>query len=230
MGLLEEMKRDVFEANMALVEHGLVILTWGNVSGILRDEGIVVIKPSGVAYDTMKAEDMVAIDLEGNVVEGKLKPSSDTATHLVLYKAFKEIGGVAHTHSTHGAAWAQAGRSIPITGTTHADYFSDDIPCTRDMTQEEIEGAFEKRTGDVIVETFGNRDPMHIPGVLVKNHAPFTWGKSPAEAVRNSVVLEEVARMGAIAHSLNPGLTMNEHLVKKHFARKHGPNAYYGQK
>ncbi|NHK27906.1 L-ribulose-5-phosphate 4-epimerase [Parvularcula flava] len=229
MSSLEEMKKQVFEANMALVDHGLVILTWGNVSGILREEGIVVIKPSGVPYDEMKAEDMVAIDLDGNKVEGKLKPSSDTATHLVLYNAFKDVGGVAHTHSTHGAAWAQAGMSIPLTGTTHADYFSDAIPCTRDMTQAEIEGEFEKETGHVIVETFGNRNPMHIPGVLVKNHAPFTWGKSPAEAVRNSVVLEEVAKMGAIANSLNPNLTMNDHLTRKHFERKHGPNAYYGQ-
>lgn len=229
MTAVQDLKCDVYEANISLVAHGLVILTWGNVSGILRDQGLVAIKPSGVAYDAMSVDDMVVVDLDGKTVEGDLKPSSDTATHLALYNAFPKIGGVTHTHSTYAAAWAQAGRSIPITGTTHADYFSDDIPCTRDMTREEIEGAFEHETGKVIVETFGNRNPMHIPGVLVKNHAPFTWGRSAAESVRNSVVLEEIARMGAIAEALNPSITMNPDLVRKHFMRKHGPNAYYGQ-
>lgn len=230
MSALSVMKHAVFEANMALVEHGLVILTWGNVSGVLRDEGLVVIKPSGVPYSEMKAGDMAVVDFDGKVVEGGLKPSSDTATHILLYREFSGIGGVAHTHSTYAAAWAQAGREIPVTGTTHADYFSGPIPCTRDMTKEEIEGAFEHETGAVIVETFKSINPEHVPGVLVKNHAPFTWGASPAEAVRNSVVLEEVAKMGAIAEGLNPALTMNEHLTRKHFERKHGPNAYYGQK
>lgn len=230
MSVLSDMKQAVFDANMALVEHGLVILTWGNVSGLLREEGLVVIKPSGVPYAAMKPDDMVVVDLDGAVVEGDLKPSSDTATHVLLYREFPNIGGVAHTHSTYAAAWAQAGRSIPVSGTTHADYFSGPVPCTRDMTKEEIDGAFEHETGAVIVETFKSINPDHIPGVLVKNHAPFTWGASPAEAVRNSVVLEEVARMSAIAEGLNPALTMNDHLTRKHFERKHGPNAYYGQK
>ncbi|MBB4659959.1 L-ribulose-5-phosphate 4-epimerase [Parvularcula dongshanensis] len=229
MASLRTLKEEVYEANLALVRHGLVLLTWGNVSGIDRDQGLVAIKPSGVPYDDMTADDMVIVDLDGKVVEGTLKPSSDTATHLVLYNRFEGVGGVAHTHSTHGAAYAQAGRPIKILGTTQADYFADDIPCTRDMTKEEIEGAFEHETGNVIVETVGNRDPLHVPGVLLKNHAPFTWGKTAAEAVRNSVVLEEVARMGLMTAQLNPQAEMNQHLVKKHFERKHGPNAYYGQ-
>ncbi|WOI52603.1 L-ribulose-5-phosphate 4-epimerase [Parvularcula sp. LCG005] len=230
MSDLKQLKEDVFAANMALVSHGLVILTWGNVSGIDRDRGLVVIKPSGVPYDDMSADDMVVIDLEGKVVEGSLKPSSDTATHLVLYNRFEQIGGVAHTHSTHAVAWAQAGRSIPLLGTTHADYFASDVPVTRDMTREEIEGAFEHETGNVICETIGERDPLHIPGVLLKNHAPFTWGKSASEAVRNSVVLEEVARMAILTHQIKDAPTMNDDLTTKHFQRKHGPNAYYGQK
>ncbi len=230
MSTIDDLKEAVFTANLDLVRHGLVILTWGNVSGIDRERGLVVIKPSGVPYDGMTRDDMVVIDLDGKVVEGKLKPSSDTATHLVLYKAFESIGGVAHTHSTHAVAWAQAGRSIPLRGTTQADYFSEDIPCTRDMRQEEIEGEFEHETGNVIAETIGERDPLHVPGILLKNHAPFTWGRSPGEAVRNSVVLEEVARMGMLTEQLNRDSTMNPHLVRKHFERKHGPNAYYGQK
>jgi L-ribulose-5-phosphate 4-epimerase len=229
MTALTDMKQAVFQANLALVDHGLVILTWGNVSGVLRDEALIVIKPSGVSYSAMKAADMVVVDFEGKTVEGDLKPSSDTATHVHLYKEFPSIGGVAHTHSTYATAWAQAGRSIPVMGTTHADYFSGPVPCTRDMTEEEIKGAFEHETGKVIAETFQCLDPAHVPGVLVKNHAPFTWGNSPDEAVRNSVVLEEVARMGAIAEGLNPALTMNDHLTRKHFERKHGPKAYYGQ-
>ena len=229
---LTELKQEVFQANLDLVKHGLVIFTWGNVSGIDREKGLVAIKPSGVPYETMKAEDMVILDLEGNVVEGTLRPSSDTPTHLELYREFLNIGSVSHTHSAFAASWAQAGRDIPITGTTQADYFSGDIPCTRDMTQEEIEGEFELNTGKVIVDTFKQRDinPDHIPGVLVKNHAPFAWGKDCDDCVHNSVVLEQVAKMGVYAHMLNPDISMNPHLVKKHFNRKHGPGAYYGQK
>lgn len=227
--MLKDLKRAVFEANLDLVRHGLVILTWGNVSGIDRDSGVVVIKPSGVPYDDLSAGDMVCVDLDGNVVDGKLKPSSDTATHLVLYQRFEAIGGVAHTHSAHAVAWAQAGRSIPLLGTTHADYFSGDIPVTRDMTEAEIGGAFEHETGNVIVETLGSADPLHTPAILLKNHAPFTWGRTPAEAVKHSIVLEEIARMGVMTHQLAPDATMNAHLTRKHFERKHGPNAYYGQ-
>jgi len=227
--MLEQLKQQVFKANLELVKHGLVLFTWGNVSGIDRQSGLIVIKPSGVSYDAMKADDMVVLDLNGNVVEGKLKPSSDTPTHLELYKAFPEIGGVVHTHSTYATAWAQAGKSIPIIGTTHADYFASDIPCTDDMTQTEVEGAYEKETGSIIIKTFKNIKPMEIPAVLVKNHGPFTWGKNADNAVYNSVVLEEVARMAQIAYSINPKLTMNQALVKKHYQRKHGKDAYYGQ-
>jgi len=227
--MLEQLKQQVFKANLELVKHGLVLFTWGNVSGIDRQSGLIVIKPSGVSYDAMKADDMVVLDLNGTVVEGKLKPSSDTPTHLELYKAFPEIGGVVHTHSTYATAWAQAGKSIPIIGTTHADYFASDIPCTDDMTQTEVEGAYEKETGSIIIKTFKNIKPMEIPAVLVKNHGPFTWGKNADNAVYNSVVLEEVARMAQIAYSINPKLTMNQALVKKHYQRKHGKDAYYGQ-
>lgn len=227
--MLEALKAEVCQANLDLVKHGLVIFTWGNVSAIDRESGLVVIKPSGVAYDVMKPEQMVVVDLDGNVVDGKLKPSSDMPTHIELYKAFPDIGGVVHTHSTYGTAWAQAGIDLPIVGTTHADYFSDTIPCTRDMTQAEVEGQYEKETGTVIIETFKNLNPNHIPGVLVKNHAPFTWGKDANEAVHNSVVLEQVAKMAYIGKMLNPEMGMNKHLVTKHFERKHGANAYYGQ-
>lgn len=227
---IEELKQKVFRANIDLVEHGLVIFTWGNVSGIDREKGLVVIKPSGVPYEGMKAEDMVVIDMEGNRVEGKYKPSSDTATHLELYKAFPETGGVVHTHSTYATAWAQAGCDIPNIGTTHADYFSDSIPCTRDMTETEIMGEYEKETGTVIIERFKNLNPAHIPGVLVKNHGPFSWGKDPNDAVHNAVVMEQVAKMAFISKQVNPQLTMNKWLIEKHFSRKHGPNAYYGQK
>lgn len=227
--MLEALKAEVCQANLDLVKHGLVIFTWGNVSAIDRESGLVVIKPSGVAYDVMKPEQMVVVDLDGNVVDGKLKPSSDMPTHIELYKAFPDIGGVVHTHSTYGTAWAQAGIDLPIVGTTHADYFSDTIPCTRDMTQTEVEGQYEKETGTVIIETFKNLNPNHIPGVLVKNHAPFTWGKDANEAVHNSVVLEQVAKMAYIGKMLNPEMGMNKHLVTKHFERKHGANAYYGQ-
>ncbi|HOO94652.1 MAG TPA: L-ribulose-5-phosphate 4-epimerase [Proteiniphilum sp.] len=227
---IEELKQQVFRANIDLVDHGLVIFTWGNVSGIDRERGLVVIKPSGVSYEGMKAEDMVVVDMEGNRVEGKYKPSSDTATHLELYKAFPETGGVVHTHSTYATAWAQAGCDIPNIGTTHADYFSDAIPCTRDMTKEEIMGDYEKDTGTVIIERFKGLYPAHIPGVLVKNHGPFAWGKNPHDAVHNAVVMEQVAKMAFISRQVNPQLTMNPWLIEKHFSRKHGPNAYYGQK
>lgn len=228
--MLEALKEKVFQANLDLVKHGLVIFTWGNVSAIDRESNLVVIKPSGVGYDIMKASDMVVVDLEGNVIEGNLNPSSDTPTHLVLYKAFPEIGGVVHTHSTYATAWAQAGIDIPNIGTTHADYFYKSIPCTDDMTKEEVEGNYELETGNVIVKRFEGMNPIHTPGVLVKNHGPFAWGKDAHEAVHNAVVMEQVAKMASIAYSVNPQLTMNPLLIEKHFSRKHGPNAYYGQK
>lgn len=229
--MLEELKEKVFKANLDLVKHGLVIFTWGNVSGIDREKGLVVIKPSGVSYDEMKADDMVVVDLAtGKVVEGSLRPSSDTPTHLALYRAWPEIGGVVHTHSTYATAWAQAGKGIPNIGTTHADYFHEAIPCTRDMTEAEVKGDYELETGNVIVERFSGINPVHTPGVLVKNHGPFSWGSSPADAVHNAVVMEQVAKMAHIAFLVNPDLTMNPLLVEKHFSRKHGPNAYYGQK
>jgi L-ribulose-5-phosphate 4-epimerase len=215
---------------MDLVAHGLVIFTWGNVSGIDREKGLVVIKPSGVDYDVMKPSDMVVVDLAtGKVVEGDLRPSSDTPTHLELYRSFPEVSGVVHTHSTFATAWAQAGKDIPNIGTTHADYFHEAIPCTDDMTAEEVKGDYELETGNVIVKRFEGINPMHTPGVLVKNHGPFSWGKSPADAVHNAVVMEQVAKMAFVAFSVNPSLTMNPLLVEKHFNRKHGPNAYYGQ-
>lgn len=229
--MLDELKEKVFKANLDLVKHGLVIFTWGNVSGIDREKGLVVIKPSGVSYDEMKADDMVVVDLAtGKVVEGSLRPSSDTPTHLALYRAWPEIGGVVHTHSTYATAWAQAGKGIPNIGTTHADYFHEAIPCTRDMTEAEVKGDYELETGNVIVERFSGINPVHTPGVLVKNHGPFSWGTSPADAVHNVVVMEQVAKMAHIAFLVNPDLTMNPLLVEKHFSRKHGPNAYYGQK
>jgi len=227
--MLESLKEKVFRSNLDLVEHGLVIFTWGNASAIDRESGLIVIKPSGVNYDAMRAEHMVVVDQEGKTVEGKLKPSSDTATHLALYKAFPEIGGIVHTHSTYATSWAQAGIDLPNIGTTHADYFSQDIPCTRMMTQEEVEGAYELETGNVIVERFQGINPLHVPGVLVCNHGPFSWGKDADDAVHNAVVLEQCARMAFIAYSVNPMLKMNPHLIKKHFLRKHGEGAYYGQ-
>lgn len=227
--MLESLKEKVFAANVELVKHGLVIFTWGNVSEIDRETGLVVIKPSGVSYDEMKAEHMVVVDLEGNVVEGDLKPSSDTPTHLVLYKAFPEIRGIVHTHSTFATAWAQAGCDIPNIGTTHADYFSQAIPCTRMMTEAEVKGEYEKETGNVIVERFEGINPVHVPGVLVCNHGPFSWGKDAHDAVHNAVVMEQVGKMAQIAYSINPNLQMNPHLITKHFLRKHGPGAYYGQ-
>lgn len=227
--MLEQLKKQVFKANLNLVKHGLVLFTWGNVSGIDREKGLVVIKPSGVSYDDMKAEDMVVVDLNGQVVEGNLRPSSDTPTHVELYKHFGNIKGVAHSHSTYATAWAQAGIDIPIVGTTHADYFYANIPCTRDMTFKEVEKGYEKETGTVIVEAFKELNPDHIPGVIVKNHGPFTWGTSADDAVHNSVVLEQVAKMAYIAKQLNPKMTMNQLLTQKHFKRKHGSGAYYGQ-
>ncbi len=227
--MLEDLKKKVYEANMDLVKHGLVIFTWGNVSGIDRESGLVVIKPSGVDYDVMKPEDMVVVDLQGNIVEGHLKPSSDTPTHLAIYRAWPEVGGVVHTHSTFATAWAQAGLDIPNIGTTHADYFHEAIPCTADMTEEEVKGAYELETGNVIIRRFEGMNPMHTPGVLVKNHGPFSWGKDAHDAVHNAVVMEQVAKMASIAFAANPNLTMNPLLVEKHYLRKHGPNAYYGQ-
>ena len=228
--MLSELKEKVYKANMELWRKGMVIYTWGNVSGIDSDKGLVVIKPSGVDYGSMQPEDMVVVDLNGNVVEGKLRPSSDTPTHIVLYKAYPQIGGVVHTHSVNAVAFAQAGKPIPALGTTHADYFHDAIPCTADMTKEEVEGAYELETGNVIVKRFEGLNPVHTPGVLVKNHGPFSWGKDAHEAVHNAVVMEQVAKMASIAYAVNPNLTMNPLLIEKHFSRKHGPNAYYGQK
>ncbi len=228
--MLKELKEKVYKANLELVEHGLVIFTWGNVSAIDRNSGLVVIKPSGVSYDAMKPSDMVVVDLKGNVVEGDLNPSSDTPTHLALYRAWPEIGGVVHTHSTYATAWAQAGKDIPNIGTTHADYFHHDIPCTEDMTEAEILGEYELETGNVIIRRFEGMNPVHTPGVLVRNHGPFSWGKDAFDAVHNAVVMEQVAKMAHIAYMVNPELTMNRHLIEKHFNRKHGPGAYYGQK
>ena len=231
--MLEELKEKVCKANLDLVKHGLVIFTWGNVSAIDRKSGLVVIKPSGVSYDNMKPSDMVVVDLDGKVVEGELNPSSDTPTHVELYKAFPNIGGVVHTHSTYATAFAQAGKDIPNIGTTHADYFYQDIPCTRDMTEAEVKGAYELETGKVIVDEFLNRrkiNPDHTPGVLVKNHGPFSWGKDADNAVYNAKVMEQCAKMAFVAFSVNPDLTMNPLLIEKHYQRKHGPNAYYGQK
>lgn len=230
--MLEKLREEVYEANMELPRRGLVTYTWGNVSGIDRESGLFVIKPSGVDYDKLTPGDLVVVDLQGSVVEGDLNPSSDTATHLELYKAFPDIGGVVHTHSRYAASFAQAGRDIPLYGTTHADYFSGPVPCARNLTTEEINEAYEKNTGTVIIETFRERglNPSYIPAVLCQNHGPFTWGKDAAEAVYHAVVLEEVAHMALLTelinHDVNPA---PENIVKKHFERKHGPNAYYGQ-
>lgn len=228
--MLEELKRLVYEANMELPARGLITYTWGNVSGIDREKSLFVIKPSGVDYENLHPEDMVVMDLNGNKVEGELKPSSDTPTHLELYKAFPEIGGVVHTHSPWAASWAQAGRSIPCYGTTHADYFYGEIPCARNLTPEEIETGYETNTGKVIIETFTEKNPSYVPGVLCANHGPFTWGKDAKEAVHNAVVLEEVAKMACRTEMLRPGVQEAPQVIRdKHFMRKHGPNAYYGQ-
>ncbi len=228
--MFEQLKEKVLEANLELPKQRLVTYTWGNVSGIDRQSGLVVIKPSGVPYEHLKVEHLVVIDLDGNKVEGDLNPSSDTPTHLVLYKEFPGIGGIVHTHSTWATSWAQAGLAIPAFGTTHADYFYGDIPCTRKLKPDEIKEAYEKHTGDVIVETFDGMNPLHNPGVLVKNHGPFSWGKNPQEAVHNAVVMEEVARMAFNTMVLNNRVTaIDQVLLDKHFLRKHGPGAYYGQ-
>jgi len=227
--MLEELKDKVFNANLKLVDYGLVIFTWGNVSGIDREEGLVVIKPSGVSYDMMKTSDMVVVDMDGKVVEGKLKPSSDLPTHLELYRSFEGVGAVVHTHSAWATAWAQAGLGIPCLGTTQADYFYGEIPCTRKMTENEINGDYELETGQVIVERFNGIDPATSPGILVNNHGPFSWGKNPDDAVHNAVVMEEVAKMASRTLILNPNTTMSQILINKHFFRKHGKDAYYGQ-
>lgn len=228
--MLEELKKSVCEANLLLPEYGLVTFTWGNVSGIDRESGLVVIKPSGVEYRGMTEEDMVVVDLSGKVIEGRWKPSSDTATHVELYKAFPNIGGIVHTHSRWATTFAQAGMSIPAMGTTHGDYFYGDIPCTRPMTDEEIHGEYEKETGKVIIETFRDTDPDAIPGVLVYSHGPFAWGTDAMNAVHNAVVMEECAFMDWHAMMLNPEMrSMQQTLLDKHYLRKHGKNAYYGQ-
>lgn len=230
--MLEALKKAVYEANMELPAYSLVTFTWGNVSGIDRKSGLFVIKPSGVAYEKLAPEDMVVMDLEGNKVEGKYKPSSDTPTHMEIYKAFPEAGGIVHTHSSYATSWAQAGRSIPCYGTTHADYMYGEIPCLRALTKEEIEGAYEKNTGLVIAEEFKRLgiDPAAMPAVLLKNHGPFCWGKDAQEAVHNAVVLEEVAKMAYRAEAINPQIQpAPKELQDKHYYRKHGANAYYGQ-
>lgn len=228
--MMESLKLRVFEANMALPAFGLVTFTWGNVSGIDRQRGLMVIKPSGVEYEKMQAGDMVVVNLQGEVVEGHYKPSSDTATHLELYARFPELGGIVHTHSTHATSWAQAGAGIPPLGTTHADYFAGTIPCTRPLTREEVTGQYERETGKTIAETLAGIQPLHMPGILVAQHGPFCWGTTPEQAVHNAVVLEEVAKMawitGTLQRSQRP---MDDYLLHKHYNRKHGPGATYGQ-
>lgn len=231
--MLEELKKQVCEANLELNRRGIVIYTWGNVSGIDRETGLMVIKPSGLGYDTMNPEDMVVVDLaNGKTVEGKWNPSSDTKTHLEIYRAFPEIGGIAHTHSINAVAFAQAGLDIPALGTTHADYFYGAIPCTRELTQEEVEEAYELNTGKVIVDCIQQRgiDPVAVPGVVVNNHGPFSWGKDAAVAVYHAVVMDVVAEMNLKTLLLNPDASMQQYVLDKHYMRKHGPNAYYGQK
>ncbi|WP_068715709.1 L-ribulose-5-phosphate 4-epimerase [Vibrio tritonius] len=227
---IRQLRHQVWQANMDLERHHLVTFTWGNVSAIDRESGLVVIKPSGVAYSELSAENMVVVDLEGNVVEGSLNPSSDTATHLVLYRAYPEIGGVVHTHSNHATSWAQAGKPIPALGTTHADYFYGNIPCTRALSDQEIQNDYEYNTGKVIVETIGDNDPVAIPGIIVKEHGPFSWGKDAAQAVHNAVVMEVVADMALQTLQINAQVDhINQALLDKHYLRKHGANAYYGQ-
>jgi L-ribulose-5-phosphate 4-epimerase len=230
--MLNELKKQVFEANLDLVKHGLVIFTWGNVSGIDREKGIFAIKPSGVPYETMNWEDMVLVDMEGKVVDSKYKPSSDTPTHLVLYRDFEKVGGVVHTHSEWATSWAQMGLSIPALGTTHADYFYGDIPCTRKLSEAEIKGNYEEETGNVIVEAFrkGNIEPLAVPSVLITGHGPFSWGTDAHNAVHNAVVLEQVAKMAHHTLTMTKDCGLDQYLLDKHYMRKHGPNAYYGQK
>lgn len=231
--MLEQLKKQVFEANMLLPKYGLVTFTWGNVSGIDREKGLFVIKPSGVSYEMMKAEDMVVVDLNGNVVEGDYSPSSDTPTHLVIYQNFEDVGGIVHTHSTYATSWAQANRDIPAYGTTHADYMYGDIPCARRLTEKEINGEYELETGNVIIETFADRKlkAMEMPAVVLSNHGPFTWGKDAFDAVHNAVVLEEVAKMALFTEQVNVDAKRADQMqLDKHYYRKHGANAYYGQK
>ena len=231
--MLEELKKEVCDANLELVRRGVVIYTWGNVSGIDREKGIVVIKPSGVDYNGMSPEDMVLVDLEtGKTVEGKWNPSSDTKTHLEIYRNFPEIGGITHTHSINAVAYAQAGKDIPALGTTHADYFYGDIPCTRELTKEEVDSDYELNTGKVIVETINDRkiQPLAVPGIVVRNHGPFSWGKDAAASVYHAVVMETVAEMDLKTLLINPGASMEQYILDKHYMRKHGPNAYYGQR
>jgi L-ribulose-5-phosphate 4-epimerase len=228
--MVEQLKEQVLQANLDLVKHGLVVFTWGNVSAIDRVNDLVVIKPSGVPYNRLKLNDMVVLNLYGQVVEGTLNPSSDAPTHLVLYRQFPGISGIVHTHSNWATSWAQAGRSIPALGTTHADYFYGEIPCTRKLTGDEVFGNYEIETGKVIVETFRDLDPLQVPGVLVNNHGPFSWGNGADNAVHNAVVMEEVAKMAFRTLVLNPEAQMDQFLLDKHFLRKHGANAYYGQK
>ena len=230
--MLEALKQEVCAANLELVARGVVIYTWGNVSGIDREKGLVVIKPSGVDYQGMTAEDMVVVDLmTGETVEGKWRPSSDTKTHLELYRAFQDLGGITHTHSVNAVAFAQAGADIPALGTTHADYFYGPIPCTRALTQAEVEDDYERNTGKVIIETIRSRqiDPMAVPGIVVKNHGPFTWGKDPAASVYHAVVMEKVAEMDLKTLLIDPAARMDQYILDKHYFRKHGKNAYYGQ-
>ncbi len=227
---LDALREEVLAANLALPAHGLVTLTWGNVSGIDRSSGLVVIKPSGVAYDAMRASDMVVVDLDGRVIEGERRPSTDTPTHLALYRAFDQIGGIVHTHSTWATAWAQSGREIPLLGTTHADLCAHPIPVTRQLTPEEVRDDYEGRTGTVIIETVAKRGASELPCVLVRGHAPFCWSGTPAKAVENAVTLEQVAKMALLTTLLEPGASpLDEHVRAKHYERKHGPQAYYGQ-
>ena len=227
--MMQILKKEVYNANLLLVDFGLVIFTWGNVSSIDRKEGLIVIKPSGLDYNNMKPDDMVVLDLNGKVVNGELKPSSDAPTHLLLYNEFPEVGGIVHTHSEWATIWAQAGKSIPVLGTTHADYFNGDIPCTRPLNRSEISGEYEIDTGKVIVETFGEIRYQEVSGVLVHGHGPFCWGKTATEAVHNAVVLERIARMAYHTLKLNPDAKFDQDLLNKHFSRRHGPGAYYGQ-
>ena len=228
--MLEELKKETLDANIELVHRGLVLYTFGNASGIDREQGLVVIKPSGVDYSALRPEHMVVTDLEGKIVEGNLRPSSDLITHLELYKAFEQIGAVVHTHSENATAWAQAGREIPALGTTHADYFHGPVPCTRELTDAEIEGEYVLNTGTAIIERFAGIDPLAVPAVLVAGHAPFAWGRTPADAAHNAVVLEAVAKMAFMTVMLNPQCGVSRALLDRHYFRKHGAKATYGQK